>query len=194
MTQSLPVIFGCSGPELTPEEERFFREVRPCGFIVFRRNCVSREQLRRLATQLRATIDDAHAPIQIDQEGGRVLRLRAPEWWEAPAAGAIGSAYDGDQERAVRAAELVGRIIGLQLSDVGVTVDCAPCVDLRYPFGHSVIGDRAFHADPKAVTRLGRAFADGLASAGVQATIKHLPGHGRALVLLLDPESPVNKD
>lgn len=175
-----PVIFGCAGPVLTAAETQFFRETRPCGFILFRRNCVDVAQTRTLVDAMRAAIDDPLAPVFIDQEGGRVLRMKAPGWWQAPASGKIGAAYDRDATGGVALAHDVGSAIGAQLAEVGINVNFAPCLDVRFPYTHDAIGDRAFHADPDVCAKLGRAFCDGMGKHGVQATLKHLPGHGRA--------------
>jgi beta-N-acetylhexosaminidase len=175
-----PVVFGCAGAVLSDEERAFFAAHRPLGLIVFRRNCIDKAQLSALTASFRDIVADETAPVFIDQEGGRVQRLRAPIWWEAPAAGAIGALADSDPEAAEVLARDVGAAIGVQLAEVGINVDFAPCLDVRFPFTHDAIGDRAFHADPAIVAQLGRAYAEGLARFGVQATIKHLPGHGRA--------------
>jgi beta-N-acetylhexosaminidase len=175
-----PLIFGCAGPVLTKEERRFFAEARPCGLILFRRNCETIPQLSALVASFRETIDDPLAPVFVDQEGGRVLRLKPPVWWPAPAAGRIGRLAERDRTAGVTLAFDVGRAIGAQLAEVGVTVNFAPCLDVRFPFTHEAIGDRAYGGDPDLIAALGRAFADGMAVFGVQATLKHLPGHGRA--------------
>jgi beta-N-acetylhexosaminidase len=180
MTPMKPVIFGCAGPALTPEERTFFAAERPCGFILFRRNCVDVAQTQALVESMREIIDDPLAPIFIDQEGGRVLRMRPPVWWKAPASGAIGKLADRDLDAAVALARDTGAAIGAQLGECGVNVDFAPCLDILFPYTHDAIGDRAFHSDPAIVITLGRAFMDGLALYGVQACLKHLPGHGRA--------------
>ncbi|MDX2234286.1 MAG: beta-N-acetylhexosaminidase [Hyphomonadaceae bacterium] len=183
MTSAIrPLIFGCAGPALTPAERTFFAQARPCGFILFKRNCVDGPQLTALVAELRASIDDPLAPIFIDQEGGRVLRMKAPAWWQAPASGRIGAVADRDLAAGVTLARDVGRAIGAQLAQVGVTVNFAPCLDIRFPYTHEAIGDRAFHADPAVVAALGRAFIDGMAKYGVQGTLKHMPGHGRAIM------------
>jgi len=180
MTPMKPVIFGCAGLALTEDERRFFAAERPCGLIVFKRNCASVPQLRALVASFREIVGDPLAPAFVDQEGGRVLRLKAPAWWQAPAAGKIGKLADADLPGAVQLAHDVGAAIGAQLAEVGINVDFAPCLDVLFPYTHDAIGDRAFHRDPKVVAKLGRAYVDGLATFGVQATLKHLPGHGRA--------------
>ena len=175
-----PIIFGCAGPVLTDEERQFFKATRPCGFILFKRNCEDVAQLRALVASMREIIDDSLAPIFIDQEGGRVLRMKRPAWWQAPASGLIGKLADTNFDAAVTLANDTGRAIGAQLADVGVNVNFAPCLDVVFPYTHDAIGDRAFHSDPKIIAALGRAFIDGMATFGVQGVLKHLPGHGRA--------------
>lgn len=175
-----PVIFGCAGPVLSEDERAFFTASRPCGFILFRRNCVDVAQTQALVESMREVIDDPLAPIFIDQEGGRVRRMWPPVWWKAPASGAIGKLADRDMDAAIRLAKDTGAAIGAQLGECGVNVDFAPCLDVLFPYTHDAIGDRAFHSDPAIVAALGRAFIDGLALYGVQGCLKHLPGHGRA--------------
>jgi beta-N-acetylhexosaminidase len=181
MTKAMrPIIFGCAGLALSEDEQRFFADARPCGFILFRRNCESVAQTRALVQAMRETIDDPLAPVFIDQEGGRVLRMKAPGWWNAPAPGKIGAAADRDPAAGVLLARDVGAAIGAQLAEVGINVNFAPCLDVRFPYTHDAIGDRAFHADPVVCAALGRAFIDGMAKHGVQGALKHMPGHGRA--------------
>lgn len=175
-----PIIFGCAGPKLTAEERAFFKAERPCGFILFRRNCVDVGQTQNLVTSMREAIDDPLAPIFIDQEGGRVRRMWPPVWWKAPAAGLIGKLADRDLDAAIELARDTGAAIGAQLGECGVNVDFAPCLDVVFPYTHEAIGDRAYHSDPAIVAALGRAFLDGMELYGVQGCLKHLPGHGRA--------------
>ena len=173
-------ILGCAGPELSANEARFFREVDPLGFILFARNCETPAQIRTLTSSLRATVGREDAPILIDQEGGRVQRLKPPTWRAAPAAARFGALAHIDPEAAVEAAWLNARLIAAELRDVGVDVDCLPCLDVPAPDGHDIIGDRAFDGDPNLVATLGRAVADGLMAGGVLPVAKHIPGHGRA--------------
>ena len=187
------IVLGCAGPELSDDERAFFREADPLGFILFRRNCENPDQVRRLVDDLRAAVGREDAPLLIDQEGGRVLRLRAPHWWEAPAAGRIGALAAHDIELAAEAAWLCARLIAAQLEAHGITVDCAPCLDLRLPGMHDVVGDRGYHADPAIVSRLGEAACAGFRAGAVMPVIKHIPGHGRALVDSHD-ELPVNRE
>jgi beta-N-acetylhexosaminidase len=173
------LILGCAGEHLTPEEGRFFAEANPLGFVLFRRNCRARDQLRALVAELRASVGRQDAPVLVDQEGGRVARLQPPEWRRYPAAGEIASLPD---PLAVEAARLGARLIAEDLAQLGITVDCAPVLDLPEQGADPVIGDRAFGSDPARVARLAGAFCEGLLAGGVLPVIKHIPGHGRARV------------
>lgn len=175
-------IFGCAGTDLTPDERDFFRDVRPLGFILFARNIVDPDQLRRLTAQLRDSIDDPAAPILIDQEGGRVQRLRPPHWRAAPPAERFGQLAGRDLAAGCRAVKLNHRLIAAELTALGIDVDCAPLVDIRISGAHDVIGDRAYGGEPDLVATLGRAAAEGLLAGGVMPIIKHIPGHGRSMV------------
>ena len=178
----LAAIFGVSGQVLTSEERAFFRDVQPLGFILFARNVADPDQVRRLVNDLRASVEHAEAPVLIDQEGGRVQRLKPPHWRAASAAakfGALASQRAGDGRKAVF---LNHQLIGAELAALGIDVDCAPLVDVHQPGAHDVIGDRAFSGDAEQVATLGRAAADGLMSAGITPVIKHIPGHGRSMV------------
>jgi beta-N-acetylhexosaminidase len=176
------VIFGCAGPQLDAAEAAFFREMQPLGFILFARNVVDPAQLRRLTSDLRASIDQPDAPILIDQEGGRVRRLRPPHWREIPAPGIFGAMAARDLVAAERAVALNHRLMAAELRDVGITVDCAPLLDIRFPGAHDVVGDRSFGSDPVLIAKLGRIAANALLDGGVMPVIKHIPGHGRAMV------------
>jgi len=178
----LAAIFGCAGPVLGASERDFFRDADPLGFIVFARNCETPDQLTVLTSDLRAAVGRDDAPVLIDQEGGRVARLRPPQWRKAPAAAVFGAAYEIDPARALQATRANAFLMGLELRELGIDVDCAPLLDLRYDGASEVIGDRALSGDPGVVAALGRAVAEGLIEAGVLPVIKHLPGHGRGLV------------
>ncbi len=175
-------IFGCSTTQLTGQERSFFRSADPLGFILFARNVESPDQVRRLTAELRDAVGRADAPILIDQEGGRVARLRPPHWRAAPPAVRFGELARRDRAAGAEAARLNALLLAAELRPLGVTVDCAPVLDLRVSGAHDVIGDRAFGADPQTVADLGRAMADGLLAGGVIPVIKHVPGHGRAAV------------
>ena len=171
------LVLGCEGPVLSAAERDFFRDANPLGFILFRRNVDNPEQVRALVRDLRDSVG-RHAPILIDQEGGRVARLRGPHWPELPAARVVGDLTDPEQ--ATQAAWLQGRLLAAMLADLGIDVDCEPVADVPVPGAHDVIGDRAFTMDPDKVARLAAAQAAGLLAGGVLPIVKHIPGHGRA--------------
>jgi beta-N-acetylhexosaminidase len=173
------IVLGCAGETLSAAERDFFAAARPAGFILFQRNCREPDQVRNLVSVLRDCVGRADAPILIDQEGGRVARLRPPHWRRYPSAAEIAALPDPLAEEAVR---LGARLIADDLARLGITVDCLPVLDL--PAGHAdpVIGDRAYGADPERVARLGRAVCHGLLAGGVSPVLKHIPGHGRARV------------
>jgi beta-N-acetylhexosaminidase len=176
---SRAAIVGLAGPALSAGEAALFRACPPAGAILFRRNVETPAQLRALTAAMREVLPDG-APILVDQEGGRVARLRPPHWRAHPPAGAIGELHARDPAAGLRAAWLSGALIGLECAAAGIDVAAAPVLDLRLPGAHAVVGDRGFSADPDAVAALGRAMAEGLLAAGVQPIAKHAPGHGRA--------------
>lgn len=171
-------IFGCAGPVLGPGERAFFAEAEPWGFILFARNVEGPEQLRRLTASLREAVG-RDAPVLIDQEGGRVARLRAPDWREWPPALDECRRLPTREARA-RAMHLRYRSIADELARVGIDVNCAPVLDLVRPETHPVIRDRCYGDDPAEVAAIGRAVAEGLLAGGVLPVIKHIPGQGRA--------------
>src|SRR5580704_2840023 len=171
------MLFGCAGETLGAEEREFFVDANPLGFVLFQRNCRDREQVRALVSEMRNCVGRADAPVLIDQEGGRVARLKPPNWRRYPAPAQL-AALDG-AETAVR---LSARLIADDLAALGVTVDCLPVLDLPVPGADGVIGDRAYGSEAALVTRLGRAACEGLLAGGVLPVIKHMPGHGRARV------------
>lgn len=176
---SAAAILGLAGPRLTDEEAAFFRDLDPWGFILFARNIEDPDQVRALTQSLRDVVGRADAPILIDQEGGRVARLKPPHWPLYPAAQAFGAIADPAERRAI--ACLGGRLIAHDLLRLGVNVDCLPVLDVPDPLGHEIIGDRAYAKDPAEVADLGRAAAEGLLDGGVLPVVKHIPGHGRAM-------------
>jgi len=175
-------IYGIDGTELTRDERAFFADADPAGFILFKRNCECRDQLVKLTNSLREVSGRPEVPILIDQEGGRVARMRPPEWPVFPAGEAFDRLYQLAPSSAIEAARSNARALGLMLNDVGINVDCLPMLDVRQPGATDIVGDRALGSDPMQVSALGRAILDGLNSAGVLGVIKHIPGHGRALV------------
>ena len=173
-------IYGCSGTALSADERAFFRETRPWGFILFGRNIETPDQVRDLVRALRDTVDDGSAPVLIDQEGGRVARLKPPHWHARPPAVRFGALHDANPEAAREATYLNARLIAHDLADLGINVDCLPVLDVPVAGAHDVIGDRAFAHDPLTVIDLGRAQIEGLMEGGVLPVMKHIPGHGRA--------------
>ncbi len=175
-------ILGIAGAELTAAERGLFAELPPLGFILMGRNIVEPSQVADLTAELRALVGRDDAPILIDQEGGRVQRLRPPHWRQAPPSSEFGALYRLDAQAGLEATWLNARLIAAELFQLGINVDCAPVIDVRQVEAHDVIGDRAFDSDPAIVSTLGRAVIGGLAAGGVTAIIKHIPGHGRAMV------------
>lgn len=173
-------IYGCAGTDLTEAERGFFREVQPWGFILFGRNIADREQVRRLVRSLRETVDDERAPVLIDQEGGRVARLKPPLWNGRPPAARFGQLHEVAAEAAHEAVYLNARLIAHDLADLGITVDCTPVLDVPVEGADDIIGDRAFSRDPAMIVDLGRSLIEGLIDGGVLPVMKHIPGHGRA--------------
>ena len=175
-----PAIFGLEGLAMTPSEHDFFKSAAPMGYILFGRNVENRDQLRRLTDELRDLHGTAALPILIDQEGGRVARMQSSEWLRYPPAAVFGSVFAKDPEAAIGACRANFEALALDLAEVGITVTCAPVLDVPVEGAHDVIGDRAFSHDPERVSAMGRACLDGLRAAGVDGVIKHIPGHGRA--------------
>jgi beta-N-acetylhexosaminidase len=175
-----PAIFGLSGPTLTDDERAFFREADPAGYILFGRNVQDRAQLRALTDALRTIHGRERLLVSIDQEGGRVARMKPPEWDAFPPGEAFAKLWQVAPASAIVAARVNAEALGLDLAEVGVTVDYLPLLDVRQPGAHDVIGDRALGSEPMQVAALGRATLDGLARAGVTGCVKHMPGHGRA--------------
>ncbi len=174
-----PAIFGLSTLVMTAYERAFFRDSDPAGYIIFGRNVQDREQLRALTDSLRDIHGRDQLLITIDQEGGRVARMKPPEWTAFPCGEAFDRLYDLAPASAIEAARANAEALGHDLAEVGITVDHAPLLDVRQPDANNVIGDRAMGSEPLRVAALGRAALDGLARAGVAGTIKHMPGHGR---------------
>jgi beta-N-acetylhexosaminidase len=175
-------IYGLEGLELTADEDRFFRDADPAGFILFRRNCEDPDQLSRLTDSLRDLTGRADLPILIDQEGGRVARMRPPEWPAFPAAERFAQLYALAPSSAIEAVRSNARALALTLRSCGINVNALPLLDVRQEGASDIIGDRALGFEPMQVAALGRAVLDGMASAGVVGIVKHMPGHGRALV------------
>lgn len=172
-------VAGCAGPTLTEDERAFFREADPFGLILFRRNIVDPEQVRRLAASFREVVGRQDAPVLVDQEGGRVQRLGPPHWPRYPAGRVYGRLADDPGEQC-RLAELGARLMASDLRALGITVDCLPVLDVPVAGSHDIIGDRAYADNPDRVAALGGAAAAGLLAGGVLPVMKHVPGHGRA--------------
>ena len=171
-------ICGCAGLELNAEEKGFLRASDPWGLILFRRNVASRDQLRQLTESFRDCVGRAGAPVLVDQEGGRVQRMGPPHWPAYPPLGALEGKLT--PPRAESAARLVARLIAHDLTEAGISVDCAPVIDVVEPASHAFIVARAASSHPERVIAMCRAFAEGLLAGGVAPVIKHMPGHGRA--------------
>lgn len=174
------VILGCSGLCLTRDERAFFAEADPLGFILFARNIETPDQVQALIAELRESVGRADAPVLVDQEGGRVQRMKPPTWRAAPPPAVFGQLAQQHREQARQAAWTNARLLAHEVGTLGFTVDCTPLLDIPVPGAHDVIGDRAFSSDPDTVIALGRAVCEGLLAGGVLPTIKHIPGHGHA--------------
>ena len=172
-------ISGCAGATLSRDEIAFFRDAEPWGFILFKRNCDTPEQIRRLTASLRESVG-RDAPILIDQEGGRVQRLGPPHWPAYPTGRTYGAVFARDAAAGRRAVRLGARLMAEDLRALGIDVDCLPVLDVPVEGAHDVIGHRAYGITPGVVSALGRAAAEGLLAGGVLPVIKHIPGHGRA--------------
>jgi beta-N-acetylhexosaminidase len=179
MTRSR-VIYGCAGTTLNDDERAFYRDTQPWGFILFARNIADRDQVKRLVASLRETVGDARAPVLIDQEGGRVARLRPPQWQARPPAQRFALLHNDAPDAAHEAAYINARLIAYDLSELGINVDCVPVLDVPVDGADAVIGDRAYGRDPTVIIELGRATIEGMIEGGVLPVMKHIPGHGRA--------------
>jgi beta-N-acetylhexosaminidase len=174
-----PAILGIAGPLLAQAEASLLREYQPAGIILFARNIEDPAQLVSLIASLRSVLPPCGL-LMVDQEGGRVARLRPPHWLSHPPARALGALFERDPGAGIRAAWLTGALIGADCGAAGFDVATAPVLDVASPQGHDVIGDRAFASSPATVAALGSAMAAGLLCAGIQPVAKHAPGHGRA--------------
>jgi beta-N-acetylhexosaminidase len=173
-------ITGVSGPELSATEREFIRAERPWGFILFKRNIETPEQVIALVQELRETAGEDDAPILIDQEGGRVQRLGPPHWPVYPPGAVFGTLYDIDRALGLSAARLSTRLMAADLAELGITVDCLPLADLPVAGADAVIGNRAYGTEPEKVAAIARAVTQGLEQGGILPVLKHIPGHGRA--------------
>jgi len=173
-------ITGVSGTELGAAERAFIAEARPWGFILFKRNVETPEQVALLVSGLRDAAGRADTPILIDQEGGRVQRLGPPHWPAYPAGAVFGALYDIERALGLKAAHLSARLIAADLAALGLTVDCLPLADVPVAGADAVIGNRAYGTEPSKVAAIARAVTDGLEQGGILPVLKHIPGHGRA--------------
>ncbi len=180
MSAPLAVIFGCAGTTLSAAEKRFFRDADPLGFILFARNVDNPDQVRALVSDLRACIGRDDAPVLIDQEGGRVARLRPPHWRGVPAPGVFSDLHSANPQAGLEAARLNARLIADDLYDLGIDVDCLPVLDVPQPDSHEFLRGRAAGHDVEQSIALGRATCEGLLTGAVMPVLKHIPGHGRA--------------
>ncbi|KAF0186158.1 MAG: beta-N-acetylhexosaminidase [Hyphomonadaceae bacterium] len=176
---SLACIIDVAGTSLSKDEIAFFKDAQPWAFILFGRSCANPDQIRALTSEIRGALG-RDCLIFLDQEGGRVQRLKPPLWPQWPTYSLYGAIYETHPEQAREAAYLHHRLIAHELRAVGIDADCAPCLDLAIEGAHSVIGDRAFSANPEIIADLGRHSMNGLHDGGVTSVIKHIPGHGRA--------------
>jgi beta-N-acetylhexosaminidase len=173
-------ITGVSGLELSADERAFMAAERPWGFILFKRNVETPEQVALLVRELRASVGNSDAPVLIDQEGGRVQRLSPPHWPVYPPGAVFGTLYDIDPALGLAAARLSARLIAADLLELGVTVDCLPLADVPAEGADAVIGNRAYGTEPRKVAAIARAVTEGLQQGGILPVLKHIPGHGRA--------------
>ena len=177
------VVFGCAGLALSDREKEFFKSVNPLGFILFSRNIATPEQLKTLVQSLREAVERDDAPVLIDQEGGRVARLKTSFWSKYPAMRVFGDICTREPDKAVQMVYEDARLIGRDLRTLGINVDCAPVLDVPVEGSNeTVLGDRTFSLNPQITGPLGKAFCDGLLAENVLPVVKHIPGHGRAVV------------
>lgn len=182
MTDTKAMILGCSGLTLTQDEIALYKAERPWGFILFGRNIGDAQQITDLVASMRDAVGRPDAPVLIDQEGGRVQRIRPPLLQSYPNAQALGEIYLRDKVQGLRAAWLMSRLHAFDLMKFGINVDCLPVLDVPVEGASNVIGNRAYGFDPALVAAMGQAAADGLKAGGMLPVMKHMPGHGRGLV------------
>ncbi len=181
MPRPLALITGIKGIKLGAAERRFIEKYNPYGFILFKRNCETPQQIKELTAELRAACNRKTAPVLIDQEGGRVARLRGEPYAPLPPMRVFGDLYKKNKARAKKALTLNVQIIAAELLALGINVDCIPVLDIPVRGADNIIGDRAFSRDPAIVSELGRVAVDAAVAAGLTPIIKHIPGHGRAM-------------
>ncbi len=189
LDNKIPVIFGCSGEYLTEQEKELFRKYLPAGYILFKRNIKDKAQVKSLVKEMREISGD-NTPILIDQEGGRVARLKPPHWPEFPSMEYLVNNEANPRDAIYKNAVLLGKT----LSDLNINVNCAPVCDLKISGAHDIIGDRSFGSDPILVAEFAKIMADGLRSQNIIPILKHIPGHGRAKVDSHEDLPIVDKD
>ena len=172
------IIFGLKGKKLTIEEKKVFQNINPLGFILFERNCKNVKQTKMLIQNLKRIVSHNFPLIMIDQEGGRVARLKKPNWKEYPAAEFFGNKAKKNLSLAKKMVFINAEKIGKELKKLGINVNCAPVLDIKYDYTNNIIGDRSFSSDPNTVSILGQAYCNGLKIAGIIPVLKHIPGHG----------------
>lgn len=175
-------IVGLSGETMTRAEAAFLQRCRPCGIILFSRNFANNRQISDLISSARAAAGDSDLLVLVDQEGGRVQRLRGAEWPDFPPAAAFGALYRADPEDGLRVAQISSMWLSVLLREIGINCNCAPCLDVPVAGADAVIGDRAYGERVDIVAALGAAVASGMMAGGVVPVMKHIPGHGRAKV------------
>jgi beta-N-acetylhexosaminidase len=173
-------ITGVTGLELNAAERAFIREERPWGFILFKRNVETPQQVASLVDELKKCAGRSDVPVLIDQEGGRVQRLGPPHWPAYPPGVLFGTLYDLDPALGLSAARLSARLMAADLWELGITVDCLPLADVPVAGADAIIGDRAYGTEPRKVAAIARAVTEGLGQGGILPVLKHIPGHGRA--------------
>lgn len=176
------VIFGCSGLSLTPDEKELFRQENPLGLIIFDRNIQTPDQVRLLTESFRKCVGRPDAPVLIDQEGGRVQRLKPPYWRDLPFAKTYGDLFNTHPDQAIMALKSHAKALAQDLSSVGITVDCWPCLDIETPMITHVMAGRCFSNNPEIVSILGQTAVDACLHFGLMPVVKHIPGYGRAVV------------
>tara|TARA_B100000678_G_scaffold150315_2_gene125344 strand:- start:44761 stop:45795 length:1035 start_codon:yes stop_codon:yes gene_type:complete len=193
-------ILSVSGPELSSAEASYLKELQPWALILMGRSCVSKAQVQKLVDDIWAALERP-CLIFIDQEGGRVARLKAPEWPVFPPAANYGALFQASPDDALEACRIGHMLLGHELAELGIHADCSPVVDLPVSGAHDIIGDRAFARDVETIGLLTNAALQGLSDAGVAGVIKHIPGHGRAradsheeLPVVSDSANELDKD
>ena len=178
LKKPMPVIFGVKSFKLNKKEKDFFQESNPLGFILFERNCRTYNQTKLLIEDLKKTTSHKHTMIMIDQEGGRVARLKKPNWKSYPSAEHFGIKAEKNLSIAKKLVLKNSIEIAKDLRKLGINMNCAPVLDVKYDFTNNVIGDRSFSSNPKIVGELGKSFCNGQKKMGIIPIIKHIPGHG----------------